>query len=195
MNNRYGLILDGEVNGAVPALDGLLHDLLEQYLKPMAASFFPDMIKHHDVLEHFAFVIRYQQGEDVSLAEHRDASVATLNLNLNLPSEPYHGSSLYFIDPEDGVTRHYVKFENGQALLHRGSVRHAALPLEGGTRQNLVIWLFGKGGEVRAETAPYTRDEWLTPAERWSVNFSQIDGKEEGGGSVVGTGTGTRTTT
>ena len=31
---------------------------------------------------------------------------------------------------------------------HKGSLRHAAMPIEGGERQNLIIWLFGDGGEV-----------------------------------------------
>ena len=33
---------------------------------------------------------------DFGLKEHRDASIATLNINLNLPKEGFTGSEVYF---------------------------------------------------------------------------------------------------
>ena len=125
-----------------------------------------------DASEYFAFTIQYNvSGGDTSLAEHRDASVATLNLNLNTPEEfeGLAGSQLYFVvDAGDGGVKRTVALKPGGALLHRGSLRHAATPLTGwGLRHNLIIWLFGKGGYVRA--AEYAEADRLTAAERWGV--------------------------
>ena len=50
-------------------------------------------------------------------------------------------------------------------LIHRGSVRHAALPITSGTRHNMIIWLFGEGGHVRV--APYGEGERLAVEQRW----------------------------
>ena len=47
----------------------------------------------------------------------------------------------------------------------RGSTQHAALPIKEGTRHNLVIWIFGAGGDVRI--APYEKEDWLGLSERW----------------------------
>ena len=51
------------------------------------------------------------------------------------------------------------------ALLHEGRLRHAARPIREGARHNLIVWLFGKGGDVRVAT--YPEDERLTAAARW----------------------------
>lgn len=51
------------------------------------------------------------------------------------------------------------------AIIHKGGHRHAALPLESGQRTNLVLWLFGEDGYVRA--APYPPSEQHSPAQRW----------------------------
>jgi hypothetical protein len=94
--------------------------------------------------ESFIFTIRYKEGEDIALAEHRDASVATLNINLNSEEAGgYGGSELEFVDEDDPTVRRRVGFRPGMALLHKGALRHAALPIEHGERQNLIIWLFG----------------------------------------------------
>ena len=106
----------------------------------------------------------------MKLAEHRDASVVTLNVNLNTPEEfasgDLKGSSLYFVDAHNSSRRHFVALEPGGALFHRGSLRHAALPLTGrGVRQNIIIWLFGQDGWVRE--MPLREEERLGPEERW----------------------------
>ena len=44
-----------------------------------------------------------------------------------------------------------ARLSNARALpQHKGSLRHAAMPIEAGERQNLIVWLFGDGGEARA---------------------------------------------
>lgn len=179
--NRYGIILDPEVG--VPTLDGLVSGMVQEYARPIAAMLFPDTLRHSDTTESFVFTIRYKAGEDVSLAEHRDASVATLNLNLNVDIneasnenwsarqgsesvDQYSGSELQFVDEDDPSVHHTVRFEPGMAILHKGSLRHAAKPIETGERQNLIIWLFGDDGQVRI--APYETSEQMSVAERWS---------------------------
>lgn len=107
----------------------------------------------------------------MALAEHSDQSTYTININLNTEEEhDYEGSSLYFVGDGSGNgdrSEHYpVQQQPGTAVIHRGITRHAALPIERGTRTNLVIWLFGKDGYVRV--APYAKEEQLTPAERWA---------------------------
>ena len=184
--NRYGIILDPEVG--VPTLDGLVSALVQKYARPIAAMLFPDTLRHTDTTESFVFTVRYKAGEDVSLAEHRDASVVTLNLNLNVNMDAgsgvdesaehglesssagqYSGSELQFVDEDDASVHHTVRFKPGMAILHKGSLRHAAKPIESGERQNLIIWLFGDDGQVRI--APYEIGEQMTVAERWSPHL------------------------
>jgi len=174
--NRHGVILDDDVDGAVslPALTGFVNSLVDEIVRPLGRALFPADAGMADDAEYFAFTIRYSENEDVELREHRDASVFTLNVNLNLPEEGYGGSALYFVDPSDASNRYEVEFEPGMALLHRGALRHAALPIKGGTRQNLVIWLFGKGGDVRI--APYAEEEQLSVTERWGKDTSLLLG-------------------
>jgi hypothetical protein len=164
--NRYGLIIDKETEGGVsyPQVDQFRDWLANRYLRPLGRVFFNEYIGQGDDSEAYAFTIRYKSGEDVQLKEHSDASIVTLNLNLNLPEEIFAGSSLYFLDEDK--ERHHVIFEPGMAVLHRGQNRHAALPIEQGERNNMVVWLFGKGGYVRF--AKYESEEQLDLEERWA---------------------------
>ena len=186
--NRYGMMLDPSVPGGVGSTTPLmifLKELVDDYVRPLGRAFFPSLIGQDDDARFYAFSIRYSSKEDVELKEHSDASVVTLNLNLNLPYEDFSGSSIYFVPPKtiakgsvsSNVTmpssstkttspdRQEIQFGPGMALLHRGMTRHAALPIEGGSRQNLVIWLYGRDGSVRI--APYEDHEQLTIEERW----------------------------
>ena len=178
--NRYGCIIDREVNGAVslPTLISLIETVVSEIGRPLGRMLFADAVGEGDDCEYFAFTIRYNAEEDLELKEHRDASVITLNINLNLPEETYDGSSLYLVDDEKNLNydiadnyekesnKHYsISFDPGMMLIHRGSTQHAALPIKEGTRHNLVIWIFGAGGDVRI--APYDKEEWLGVSERW----------------------------
>ena len=168
--NRFGIIPDANVEGGVTnGLHHLIRELVKEYLVPLMSTLFPADIGAGDVDDYFAFTIQYNVSNgDRSLNEHRDASVATLNLNLNSVHEfeTLNGSSLYFVDQEHN-TRRTVALAPGGALLHRGSLRHAANPLVGsGQRQNLIVWLFGKDGYVR--DAVYGVKDQLTAMERWA---------------------------
>jgi hypothetical protein len=98
------------------------------------------------------------------------ASLITLNVNLNTPGEEASYGPLgddpciYFL--EDNGGKHNVSFTPGMALLHLGVLRHAAYPIQLGERVNLLVWLFGHGGYVRV--APYPEEEWMSRQERWS---------------------------
>jgi len=203
--NRYGIILDPTIEGAVSYehINHYLHEhLVHAYVRPLARMLFEDVTSRNhpeDDMESYAFTIRYHPDQDMELKEHSDASIYTININLNLPPTPtsldndsntqggssYEGSSLYFVDPihdddsfgkvirSDDESQEQqkpravtnVSFAPGMAVLHRGIVRHAALPITAGERHNLVIWLFGKHGYVRIGEHP--QKERLTVKERW----------------------------
>jgi hypothetical protein len=193
--NRRGVILDPNVDGAIStrSLISMVEDaIVDRIARPVGRMLYPDGICRGDDVEHFAFTVRYDDGRDVGderhdahrddgrdveLMEHRDASVVTLNINLNLPHEEYSGSEVYFREypphPEDddgGI----VRFTPGMAIMHLGSHRHGSVPISassGGSngghakRYNLVIWLFGTGGDVRV--APCEEGERMNVVERW----------------------------
>ncbi|KAL7496903.1 hypothetical protein ACHAWT_005141 [Skeletonema menzelii] len=200
--NRHGMIVDSNVYGAVPVqpLVETVEEIIDRILRPVGRMLFQDRIGCEDDLDYYAFTISYDgtemstmQSKDMDLKEHRDASVVTLNINLNLPEENYEGSEVFFRgypaadswssdvfgtnskDEDGGGT---VTFSPGMAIIHLGAHRHGALPImfddsgnnsEGnqtsGKRFNLVVWLFGELGDVRI--APYSNDEQLTAKQRW----------------------------
>ena len=73
----------------------------------------------------FAFTIKYDTSGGVKLAEHRQRSVVTLNVNLNTPEEfasgDLKGSSLYFVDAHNSSRRHFVALEPGGASSTEGA--------------------------------------------------------------------------
>lgn len=190
--NRRGVIVDPEVYGAVnmKSLSELVEgELIDRVVRPVGRMLFSDRVGCIDDVEYFAFTIRYDGGDngdkdaeggpngaaemkrDFELKEHRDASVITLNINLNLPEEDYSGSQVYFRSSAvPDVGEGTVRFTPGMAVVHLGAHRHGALPISasgggGGKRYNLVIWLFGKDGNVRI--APYEKGEQMSAEERW----------------------------
>jgi hypothetical protein len=177
--NRFGGVFHpssrdtGGVDGAIAlqAWDVFYADLMQQYIRLLGRKFFSSYIRSdHDDAESYAFTIRYKVGEDVQLQEHTDASLYTININLNTVTEAttttttpsYDGSKVYFVTepvvtsngtvvvPRNKTT---IAFAPGSAVLHRGQIRHGALPLTHGERTNLVIWVFGEQGYVRIQ--PY----------------------------------------
>jgi len=192
--NRNGFVLDDETEGGVSylAMDGFRDWLIDDYLRPLGRMFFPEYIGNdEDDESSYAFTVHYQHDggslngtaksnsgarntttttkRDVQLKEHSDASVITINVNLNLPGEEteYDGPQLLFLDDSDQPSqRHELEFQPGMVVLHRGLHRHQALPIQKGERHQLIIWLFGKDGYVRV--APYETEEQLSVTERWS---------------------------
>jgi hypothetical protein len=193
--NRNGFILDREVNGAVPMkslIDLVEQEIINRVLRPVGRMLFNEYIGCGDDVEYFAFNIRYDgskdtcnelmQTQDVMLKEHRDASVVTMNINLNLPNETYDGSDVFFREfPSESFGEQavpyqsdtsLVRFNPGVAIIHLGAHRHGSVPISAsssnsssGRRYNLVIWLFGKDGDVRI--APYPKEEQMSIVQRW----------------------------
>ena len=119
--NRYGAILD-EL-GFSASLD----HLCRRYLRPLGQLLYPWLIAAGDADEHYGFVVKYKSGHDVSLAEHADASVLTLNANLGIRG--FRGGALTFrgtrgIDerPKEVPisTVDFSDFSPGEAILHLG---------------------------------------------------------------------------
>ena len=210
--NRNGIIIDPNVAGAVSmkSLITLIEDvIINSVARPVGRMLFPDRIGCNDDVEYFAFTIRYDDRDnssdersvpilllhDTELKEHRDASVVTMNVNLNLPKEnQYSGSEIFFRDfpsvsddeatsvVDDDDNGGTVRFTPGMAIVHLGAHRHGSLPITTtttltngnderssvatrGKRYNLVIWLFGKDGDVRI--APYKLEEQMNVIQRW----------------------------
>ena len=181
--NRFGSILS-DAPGSL-GFHNMIQQLTAAYLTPIALSLFPQAAVRTDVNESYAFIIRYKQGEDVSLKEHADASVVTLNLCLlkqdittaddsyDLKFEPLvpYGSerSSHVTQPAS-----MVGFEPGDGLFHLGQHRHSAVRLLEGERINLIIWLHGKWGVVRV--MPYKPHEAMSVHERWAVE-TDVNGR------------------
>mmetsp|Transcript_21716 Transcript_21716/g.73047 ORF Transcript_21716/g.73047 Transcript_21716/m.73047 type:complete len:368 (-) Transcript_21716:148-1251(-) len=166
--NRYGLLLTEP--GAGPDLRPWLAGLVGRAARPVASALFPAHLGPGDADETYAFTVRYAAGGDWpggdrALAEHRDASVATVNVNVDRPGEGREGSALTFVPLDGEGEPATVRFTPGMAVVHLGARRHCAEPIAAGTRTNLVVWLHGEGGYVRC--AKYAAHERLAPEERW----------------------------
>lgn len=126
-----------------------------------------------DLTENYAFTVKYQPGEDISLDEHTDASTITVNVCLQ-PASPSDGKLLYFKeqrtfdyknvnakknrDRDNNSNGTYLELvpEPGYALIHLGQHVHGVSPVKS-PRSQLVVWLFGDHGYVRV--APYEPHE------------------------------------
>jgi hypothetical protein len=191
--NRFGGVfypsLDGSVDGAIAltAFDQFYTEFLDDYIRPLGRHFYPSYIhpdSNTDDDESYAFTIRYKAGEDVQLKEHTDASLYTININLNTDDDvdnddngasTYDGSRVYFVTEEEekdddddtdertrtrNTTTTTMAFAPGSAVLHLGQIRHGTMPLTKGERTNLVIWVYGQHGYVRIR--PYDKSDEVT---------------------------------
>lgn len=189
--NRYGLVLDEETEGGVTysAMDAFRDMLVDNYVRPLGRTFFPNFAgsNTNDLSSAYAFTIHYAPPSvtdsatrnsttsnrgDQQLKEHSDASVYTMNINLNLPEEveECEGSTLEFLD-QNTEKRSPLKMTPGMAVIHRGLHRHRALPIAAGQRDQLVVWVFGDHGYVRF--VPYEKHEQMSVKERWAKSESR----------------------
>lgn len=170
--NRLGAMLDHRSEGflGAPNFQTFYRELLDKYMRPIARLLFPEIVGYDT--QTFGFSIQYQAGMDTSLRLHTDASAATLNVNLNLPREDFSGSEVDFYDRVTGE-KNRLTFKPGIAMIHRGSVAHAAQPITGGTRTNFVLWLFGDNGQLPLNGA---KSEPISASQRWSVPTHDFDG-------------------
>lgn len=179
--NRYGLVLDKESEGGISykEIDFFREWLVDDYVRPLGRMLFPEYIGPMDDVLSYAFTIHYKEESanttasnkttskgDVLLNEHTDASVVTMNINLNLPQkEAYEGSELVFLDVKT-KSRNKIELQPGMVVFHRGLHPHQALPIKTGERHQLIVWLFGRDGYVRV--APYDKHERMNVEQRWS---------------------------
>lgn len=170
--NRKGAMLDRRSEGflAAPSFQSFYQEVLDKYMRPIARLLFPE-ITGYDT-QTFGFSIEYKPEGDTSIRMHTDASSVTLNINLNLPDENFTGSELDFYNLE---TKKYdrVKFEPGVAILHRGNVAHAALPITSGARTNFVLWLYGDQMQIPRRNSASSVE--LTAQERWTIPSHEYD--------------------
>ena len=136
--NRGSAMLDSRSEGylAAPDFQVFYRQLLDKYMRPISRLLFPEIMGYDT--QTFGFSIRYEPQRDTSIRPHMDASSVTLNINLNLPDEPFTGSELDFHNQKThGVDQ--VSFKPGVAMIHRGSIAHAAHPITSGSCTNLVL--------------------------------------------------------
>jgi hypothetical protein len=162
--NRFGAMLDERSEGFLAAsnFQDFYNTLLDKYMRPVARLLFPEIIGYDT--QTFGFSIQYQPGVDTSLQLHSDASAATLNINLNLPEETFSGSEVDFYDPITGKANRLV-FKPGMAMLHKGTVAHAAQPITEGKRTNFVLWLYGERMQLPRGATP---KKSVNAQERWT---------------------------
>ena len=170
--NRGGAMLDARSEGhlGAPSFQRFYNEILSDYMRPISRLLFPEVTGFDT--QTFGFSIRYQPNTDASIRPHTDASSVTLNMNLNLPDESFTGSEVNFYNQATGMIKP-VTFKSGSALIHRGHVAQAALPITGGERTNFVLWLYGKHGQIPPQGI--TR-EAPSANERWTKSTVTSDG-------------------
>lgn len=186
--NRNGAMLDPRSEGylAAPNFQAFYRQIMDAYMRPIARLL---LDTHGFDNQTFGFSIQYHPEGDKDLQPHTDASSATMNINLNLPDEPFTGSEVDFYDKESGRAVRTI-FEPGVALIHRGNVPHATHPITSGLRTNMVLWLYGDrmqvpgrgassyGNSITADTvsAQNTASGNISANERWTVPTAPLDG-------------------
>lgn len=150
--NRRGAMLDRRSEGylAAPSFQAFYQELIDLYMRPISRLLFPEIMGYDS--QAFGFSIYYEPNTDNSIRPHTDASSVTLNINLNLPGEEFTGSAVDFYDQING-RKVALSFKPGTAMIHRGSVAHAAQPITSGERTNIVLWLFGDHGRLPMQGA------------------------------------------
>lgn len=124
--NKYGGVLEKPEHTVVA--DELFHSAII----PFARFFFPRAV----LTSVYAFIVRYENGKQRSLAKHRDDSKVTMNICID---GDFEGGGLSFYDAK-GKKEHTFPQYVGQSFLHLGSHVHRAEPITRGTRTNLVLW-------------------------------------------------------
>uniref|UniRef100_A0A1A7XXD8 2-oxoglutarate and iron-dependent oxygenase domain containing 2 n=1 Tax=Iconisemion striatum TaxID=60296 RepID=A0A1A7XXD8_9TELE len=134
--NHYGILLN-----ELGFDEGFMTPLREHYLQPITSLLYPDC-GGHCLDSHKAFVVKYDMNEDLDLSYHYDNAEITLNVSLG---KEFTDGSLYFGDmrqvPICETECAEVEHKVTKGLLHRGQHMHGALPISGGQRWNLIIWM------------------------------------------------------
>jgi len=169
--NRGGAMVDPRSEGhlAAPNFQTWYQQIINRYMRPIARLLFPEIFGYDG--NSFGFYIQYRPTTDNSIQPHTDGSSVTLNLNLNLPDEPFGGSELNFYGTDRSQLARQLSFTPGMAVIHRGATVHAAQPITSGSRTNLVLWLYGRQGltpphlGLVGEKHADAHTRWAMPAE------------------------------
>lgn len=157
---------------AIPGFQKFYRELVDKYMRPSGRLLYPEYVSSRDDSNSFAFTIQYQRSTETESRQHSDASALTFSINMNMHGEEYTGSLLYFVDPITGEKKKAV-FGLGDAILHRGATRRAALPITSGLCSTIVLWLYGENG---FNYYPYSANEQLTAQERWTKPSAKSKG-------------------
>lgn len=128
-----------------------LEPLRIKYLSWITRYLFPDFgggcLDSHKV-----FTVKYSSDCDKSLSAHYDNSEITLNICLG---NQFSGGGLNFrglnTEMYETSTFQYTNTPR-YGILHRGRQMHEALPIEYGTRHNMVMWM--RSSAVRNQLCP-----------------------------------------
>jgi len=196
--NRYGAILDDV------GFESMFTLLIRKYLRPLAEMLFPEVVGPGDAEEHYAFSVRYMDGEDVELARHSDASVVTMNLCLG---GNFSGGDLRFFGNGNTLGWELVRWasvvsadgthdtderartgkherEEGQQMddvVHRGGRaifhrgQHKHQALRLESGERTNVIVWLFGEHGDVRVAPYPPHERLTAVERWRREWDDDD--------------------
>lgn len=146
--NKHGCLLD-----ELGINENFLIPFRADYVSWITRCLFPDW--GGDSLDsHRVFSVKYSLGEDLDLAYHYDNAEITLNVSLG---KDFTKGDIYFggMNTESKAERNdYIVYSNQvtYGLLHRGCQMHGALPIDSGTRHNLIIWM--RSSAVRNSLCP-----------------------------------------
>jgi len=184
---------------------GLMSDVLNCLLAPLAAVLYPHELFHDSLDHHHSFVVHYASGKDTSLDMHHDASEVTMNVCLGYP--PFDGAGLRFCGrfgdgDHRGGPSFTLKHKPGRGVLHLGRQRHGADVITAGERMNLIVWARSSAFRAAAAYGHCNPDGWPRAPEdgepereclseandqdygEWVQKFAEHEGQEVGVGTA-----------
>ncbi|CAI9723761.1 2-oxoglutarate and iron-dependent oxygenase domain-containing protein 2-like [Octopus vulgaris] len=128
-----------------------LEPLRMNYISWITRFLFPDF-GGGSLDSHRVFTVKYSMGQDRNLGAHYDNAEITLNVCLG---KDFSAGGLNFrglnTEMYETSTYHYPNSPR-YGILHRGRQMHEALPIESGTRHNMVMWM--RSSSVRNHLCP-----------------------------------------
>lgn len=167
--NAYGAIFDDF------GFEHCLEQLVAQVMNVFSAIAYPHIGATLD--HHHGFEVAYQIGKDEDLDLHVDDSEVTLNVCLGKEFTAgelafagvrcnHHQSTTHPLPHETIQLQHKV----GQACLHLGRTRHAAMSISSGERYNFILW---------CRSSKFRRLDRLLDCPDWCPISALIDQQDE----------------
>jgi len=98
-----------------------------------------DYIVKKYVVNHMFYLNNYESMEEKDYKIHKDKSLYTLNLCLDI-SDDCEGSYVSFYDDNNVLENNYIH-STGSLVLHNGNKIHKANKLTKGFRQSIIFWI------------------------------------------------------